>query len=201
MHHAAASRASYCRTAWLALLFAVIGTTSAIALAAPARGDAPLRTQAAQFEYPVPTDTDGDGVVDDFDFCRLEPGDLRNGCPSELNAEVRGRWQVNRLLTKITRLTVVTPIGSRIELRCSGRIKICGKREHVIYRTTHRFTSLLRYFKKPRIYRAHLNILIKVTKSEKVGYYKRYKTRTGRKAPTVTERCLSPAGRVLPCDG
>lgn len=197
MHHAAASRASYRRTAWLALLFAVICTTTAIALIAPA----PVSAQVALPDYPLPIDTDGDGVVDDFDFCRLEPGDLRNGCPSELNAEVRGRWKVNRLLTKITRLTVVAPIGSRVELRCSGRIKICGKNKHVIYRTTHRFTSLLRYFKKPRIYRAHLNIIIKVTKTEKIGYYKRYHTRTRRRGPSVTERCLSTVGRVQPCDG
>ena len=138
---------------------------------------------------------------DTADSCPFEAGDLRNGCPSELNAEVRARWQVNNLLTKLVKLTVAAPVGSRIQLSCGGRIKICGKNKRVIARTTHRLTSLTKYFKAPRIYRSRLSILVKVSKPRQIGLYKRYQTRTGRRAPAITERCLSTLGRVQPCAG
>ena len=185
MHDSRAPRAKYRRTALLAVLVAALGTTSAI----------------AQTDYTLPVDRDQDGVFDIADRCPAEPGNLQNGCPSELNAEVRGRWQVNRLLTKLVGLTVAAPVGSRIELRCSGRIKICGKTRHVVARTTHRLTSLKKFFKRPRIYRARLSILVRVTKPLQIGYYKRYETRKGRRSPAVTERCLSPLSRVQPCEG
>ncbi len=193
-------RAAYRRSALFALLFAVVGTTalSAVAVAAPPRER--TAAGAAEAQYPLPNDRDLDGVADGADSCPAEAGDLRNGCPSELNAEVRAHWQVNRLLTKLVRLTVSAPLGSRIELRCSGRVKICGKTKHVIYRTTHRLTSLTRFFKGRRIYRSRLSILVKVTKPRQIGLYKRYVTRTGRRSPAITERCLSTVGRVQPCD-
>jgi hypothetical protein len=201
MHEIARRRVTYRRTALLAVLVAVLGTTvvSAVAGAAPARDRTAVK--AAQVEYQLPSDKDLDGVADSADSCPLDAGDLRNGCPSELNAEVRANWQVNNLLTKLVRLTVAAPIGSRVELSCTGRFKICGKTKHVIARTTHRLTSLTKFFKAPRVYRARLSILVKVTKARQIGLYKRYLTRTGRRAPAVTERCLSTAGRVQPCAG
>jgi hypothetical protein len=203
MHDIATRRATYRRTALFAVLVAVLGMTSAIAVAGA--GAAPPReasgVKAAQAQYQLPSDKDLDGVEDTADSCPFEAGDLRNGCPSELNAEVRANWQVNDLLTKLVRLTVAAPIGSRIELRCTGRIKICGKTKHVIAKTTHRLSSLTKFFKTPRIYRAHLGILVRVTKSRQVGLYKRYETRRGRRAPAITERCLSTQGRVQPCAG
>jgi hypothetical protein len=201
MHETARRRATYRRTALLAVLAAVLGTTvvSAVAGAAPARERTVVK--AAQAEYQLPSDKDLDGVADSADSCPLDAGDLRNGCPSELNAEAQAHWQVNNLLTKLVKLTVSAPIGSRIQLSCGGRIKICGKTKHVIPRTTHRLTSLTRFFKSPRIYPARLSILIKVTKARQIGLYKRYLTRTGRRAPKITERCLSTAGRVQPCTG
>jgi len=195
--------ARYRRSAVLAVLVAVLGTTSALAVSGA--GAAPPReasgVKAAQAEYQLPIDRDADGVSDGADSCPSEAGDLRNGCPSELNAEVRARWQVNQLLTKVVKITVAAPVGSRIELRCTGRIKICGKNKRVIAKTTHRFTSLTKFFKPPRVYRAHLAILVKVTKARQIGLYKRYETRTGRRAPAITERCLSTVGRVQPCAG
>lgn len=194
-------RASHRRTALVAVLVAVLGTTGAFTVAGPALSREPSGVKAAQSQYPLPSDKDLDGVFDVADGCPLEAGDLRNGCPSELNAEVRARWQVNQLLTKLVKLTVSAPLGSRIQLSCSGRIKICGKTKHVIPRTTHRLTSLTKYFKGTRIYRARLSILVKVTRPRQIGLYKRYETRTGRRAPATTERCLSTAGRVQPCEG
>ncbi len=199
MHDNATPRARYRRSALLAVLVAGLGTTSALAVAAPAREASGVK--AAQAEYQLPIDRDADGVSDGADSCPLDAGDLRNGCPSELNAEVRGRWQVNRLLTKLVSLTVSAPIGSRIRLSCGGRVKICGKNPRVIARTTHRLTSLKKYFKAPRIYRARLSIIVRVTKPRQIGLYKRYETRTGRRAPATTERCLSTLGRVQPCAG
>ena len=198
MHDDGTPRATYRRTALLAVLVAVLGTTSAIAVAAPREASG---VKAAQAQYPLPSDKDADGVIDANDSCQLEAGDLLNGCPSELNAEVRARWQVNNLLTKLVKLTVAAPVGSRIQLSCGGRIKICGKNKRVIPSTTHRLTSLTKYFKAPRIYRARLSILVKVTKPRQIGLYKRYETRTGRRAPAITERCLSTLGRVQPCVG
>ena len=192
-------RARYRTPALLAILVAVLGTTSALAVAASPREASGVK--AAQAEYQIPIDRDADGVSDGADSCPADPGDLRNGCPSELNAEVRARWQVNNLLTKLVKLTVAAPVGSRIQLSCSGRVKICGKNKRVIPKTTHRLTSLTKYFKAPRIYRARLSILVKITKSRQIGLYKRYQTRTGRRAPAITERCLSTVGRVQPCAG
>ena len=194
-------RATYRRTALLAVLVAVLGTTSALAVAGAAPSREASGVKAAQAEYQLPIDSDADGVSDGADSCPLEAGDLRNGCPSELNAEVRARWQVNDLLTKLVKLTVSAPIGSRIRLSCGGRVKICGKNTRVIAKTTHRLTSLTKYFKAPRIYRARLSILVKVTKPRQIGLYKRYETRRGRRAPAITERCLSTLGRVQPCAG
>lgn len=199
MHDNGTPRATYRRTALLAVLVAVLGTTSAFAVGASARE--PSGAKVAQAAYPLPSDKDLDGVFDTADSCPLQAGDLRNGCPSELNAEVRARWQVNQLLTKLVSLTVAAPIGSRIQLSCGGRVKICGKNARVIARTTHRLTSLTKYFKAPRIYRAKLSILVRVTKPRQIGLYKRYQTRTGRRSPAVTERCLSTEGRVQPCEG
>jgi hypothetical protein len=204
MHANGTPRARYRRSALLAILVAVLGTTSAIAVAgaAPRRDASGVKAaQAAQPAYPLPSDKDFDGVSDSTDSCPFEAGDLLNGCPSELNAEVRARWQVNNLLTKLVKLTVAAPVGSRIELKCSGRIKICGKTKHVITKTTHRLTSLTKFFAPPRIYRARLSILVRVTKARQIGLYKRYETRTGRRAPAITERCLSTVGRVQPCVG
>ena len=194
-------RLTYRRTALFAILVALLGTTSTIAVAGAAPSREASGVKAAQAEYVFPLDRDADGVSDGADSCPLEAGDLRNGCPSELNAEVRARWQVNNLLTKLVKLTVAAPIGSRIVLSCGGRVKICGKNKRVIPRTTHRLTSLTKYFQPPRIYRAKLSILVKVTKPRQIGLYKRYQTRTGRRAPAITERCLSTGGRVQPCAG
>jgi hypothetical protein len=203
MHHDGTRRAIYRRTAPLAplalfALFAALVGASAWAVGAPA--SEPSGARAAQEpDYPLPLDRDGDGVPDSDDRCPSDAGDLRNGCPSELNAEVRGRWQVNRIYTKLVSLTVAAPYGSRIELTCSGRIKICGKKRHVIAKTTHRLTSLTRYFVKPRIYPSRLSILVKVTRPQQIGVYKRYATRKGRRLPATTERCLSTVGRVQAC--
>ena len=54
---------------------------------------------------------------------------------------------------------------------------------------------------KLRRARAEPSIIVRVTKPRQIGLYKRYETRTGRRAPATTERCLSTLGRVQPCAG
>ena len=145
-------------------------------------------------------DSDGDEVVDGVDFCPIVPGNLRNGCPSELNAQVIGRWRTNRLYSKLISLSVRATTGSRIELRCSGDRKKCGFTRRTITATTRRVTSLTRFFKGNRILSAGTSISVRVTRPLQVGTYKRLVTRSGRKLPKVTEGCLSArTGAVGPC--
>ncbi len=145
-------------------------------------------------------DSDGDEVVDGVDFCPIVPGNLRNGCPSELNAQVIGRWRTNRLYSKLISLSVRATTGSRIELRCSGDRKKCGFTRRTITATTRRVTSLTRFFKGNRILSAGTSISVRVTRPLQVGTYKRLVTRRGRKLPKVTEGCLSArTGAVGPC--
>ena len=145
-------------------------------------------------------DSDGDEVVDGVDFCPIVPGNLKNGCPSELNAQVIGRWRTNRLYSKLISLSVRATTGSKIELRCSGDRKKCGFTKRTITATTRRVTSLTRFFKGSRILSAGTSISVRVTRPLQVGTYKRLVTRSGRRLPKVTEGCLSArTGAVGPC--
>ncbi len=96
-------------------------------------------------------------------------------------------------------LTVIAAKGSRIELRCQGRRGVCGFRTVVIKKTTKRSTGLTRRFRRPRIFPAGTRITVKVTKRLRRGTYERLLTRTGRRLPSVADRCLNPNGKVLSC--
>lgn len=167
----------------IALTFVLIGPTGALAVV----------------DYPVPGDRDNDGIVDTADRCVSTPGDLKNGCPSELNAEVRGRWRVNAVFTQLLSLTVRAPRGSRIDLRCSGQRGACDFTRRIISRTTSRITGLTRFFKGKRILPARVVISVRVTRAQQIGVYERVVTRTGRRLPTVTNRCVTPRGIVQRC--
>lgn len=154
----------------------------------------------AQVDYPLPADQDGDGVVDTADQCGTVFGDLQNGCPSELNADIRGRWRVNALLSQLMSLTVTAPTGSRISMRCSSiKRGACDFRTRIITRTTKRLTGLTRYFKGRRILPARVVITVRVTRRRQIGVYERLQTRLGRRLPSVTHRCVAATGRVQPC--
>lgn len=146
-------------------------------------------------DYVLPVDDDGDGVANSADSCRSVAGDLRNGCPSKLAATVRGRWRGNALLTQLLSLSVRAPTGSKIDVRCSA----CSFNKRVITRTTKRTTALTRYFKGRRILRAGVMITVRVTRARQIGVYQRLVTRTGRRLPRVTNRCVSTTGRVQGC--
>lgn len=148
---------------------------------------------------PPAKDTDGDGVRDGIDRCKTVAGDMPNGCPSPLNADVRGLWRVNALLSKLISLSVVAPTGSRIEVTCRGRRGACRFATYVVKRTTRRTTGLTRAFGRPRIFPAGTRIAVKVTKALRRGSYERLLTRTGRRLPSVADRCLTPSGKVLAC--
>ncbi|MDQ3723162.1 MAG: hypothetical protein M3376_08880 [Actinomycetota bacterium] len=138
-------------------------------------------------------------MVDTADSCRSTAGDLENGCPSELNADVRGRWRVNALFSQLVSLTVRAPVGSRIEIRCSGRRSACDFTKRVFDRTTRRLTGLTRLFKGRRILPANVMIAVRVTRAQQTGVYERLVTRTGRRLPRVTERCVTTTGVVGRC--
>jgi hypothetical protein len=136
-----------------------------------------------------PGDSDRDDVLDARDSCIHVAGNLKNGCPSELNADVTGRWRVNNLRSQLLSLVVRTATGSRIELRC-GKRGGCGFTRRTIHRTTKRLTSLTRHFRGRRILRANVSIIIRVTRPQQIGTYESLRTRTRRKLPRVTQRCI-----------
>lgn len=175
----------------------------AAVLAILAAAGAPATTAVAQqasTDYPLPTDRDGDDVPDSADACPAVAGNLKNGCPGELNADVSGRWRVNALLTQLVSLTVTAPTGSRISIRCSSkRRNVCGFRTHTIRRTTKRLTSLTGYFKRPRILPSDVTIVVRVTRPQQLGVYQKLRTRTGRKLPQKRQLCIAPEGKAKAC--
>ena len=82
------------------------------------------------------------------------------------------------------------PVGSRIDLRCGGRTKLCPFRTRIISKTTKRTTGLTNHFKGKRILRARMVITVRVTRPQQIGVYERLETRTGRRLPKVTQRCI-----------
>ncbi len=104
-----------------------------------------------------------------MDKCAAIAGNLKSGCPGELNADVRGRWRVNARLSQLMSLTVRAPTGSRISIRCSSKRGGCDFRTRAFIRTTKRLTSLTRLFKGRRILPAGLAITVRVTKPEQIG--------------------------------
>lgn len=191
---------------WRAILLAALAlgawTAAARASVAQAQPASAPDVRAAQTPaYPSPAiDTDGDGVPDAADTCPRAAGDLRNGCPSELNADVVGRWRVNNLLSQLLSLTVRAPTGSRISVRCGGRPALCPFRLRIVRGTTQRTTSLTRLFGRRRIFRARMIITVRVTRPRQIGVYERLETRTRRRLPKVRQRCIASAtGAVRPC--
>ena len=172
----------------------LIGSGTPVAAVAPPPGavSEPLAPGSAN------GDTDADGVPDSADSCRSTAGDLQNGCPSELNAEIRERWRVTTRGSQLVALVVRAPTGSRIELRCTARRGVCGVSKRIIARTTTRTTGLTRYFKRSRIMPALTMISVRVTRPRQIGVYERHVTRTKQRLPKVTQRCIR-AGTVQPC--
>lgn len=153
-------------------------------------------------DYPLPAqppDRDSDGVADSADACPSVAGNLKNGCPGELNAVVVGRWRVNALLTQLISLHVTAPTGSRIEVRCSTNGRGCDFRKRIVTRTVKRTTSFTSNFKGRRILPANVTITFRITRPEQLGVYQRLRTRTGRRLPQKTQRCITPAGTVRVC--
>jgi len=149
--------------------------------------------------FPGPIDEDKDGVQDTLDKCPAYAGDRINGCPSELGADVRGVWRVNDLFSQLRSLTVRTKIGSRIELTCAGKKRVCGFRKRTIRQTTTRSTSLTRNFGRKRIFPAGTTITVRVTRTLQRGTYEQLLTRRGRRLPRVLNRCLNFENEVHEC--
>ena len=87
-------------------------------------------------------------------------------------------------LTTLTRVTVRTPRGTRIRIRCSG--KGCAFKRKAVAAKLISLRSLR------RTYRPNATIEIRVTEAKKIGKYMRVRTRRG-KAPVRSDRCLMPS--------
>lgn len=148
---------------------------------------------------PAASDVDQDGVLDANDLCLNTSGDLANGCLSHLYGDIRGIWQTNRLLTKLVSLVVEAPVGSRINLQCTGKRGVCPFRSVLIPQTTRPVTNLKSYFKKRIIFPNATSIAVRVTRPRQIGIYQRLVTRRGRKLPKVTRACISSTGKVAQC--
>ena len=96
---------------------------------------------------------------------------------------VRISGRFTRKRTKLTRVTVNAPRGTRIRVNCKGRG--CPYRRKAIA------VKLVRIPKLQRSYRPNATIEIRVTQPRKIGKYTRVKTRRG-KAPLRIDRCLKP---------
>ena len=99
---------------------------------------------------------------------------------------IAGRFVGKR--TKLTRVTVRAPRGTRIQVRCKG--SGCPYRRKAIA------VRLLRVRALQRSYKPHATIEIRVTEPRKIGKYTRVTTRRG-KAPLRIDRCLMP-GKARP---
>jgi hypothetical protein len=99
---------------------------------------------------------------------------------------IAGRFKGRR--TKLTRVTVNAPRGTRIRIACKGR--------GCPYRRKALAAKLLRVRSLQRTYRPKAKIEIRVTQPRKIGKYTRLTTRRG-KAPLRIDRCLMP-GKTRP---
>jgi hypothetical protein len=99
---------------------------------------------------------------------------------------IAGRFKGSR--TTLRRVTVRTPHGTRIQIRCRGR--------GCPYRRKATTVKLVRVRSLQRTYRPRATIEIRVTQPGKIGNYTRVRTRKG-KAPLRLDRCLMP-GRTRP---
>jgi hypothetical protein len=99
---------------------------------------------------------------------------------------IAGRFKGTR--TTLTRVTVRTPRGTRVRIRCSGH-GCAFKRKAVA-------AKLISLRALRRSYRPKATIEIRVTKAKKIGKYTRVRMRRG-KAPVRLDRCLMP-GKTKP---
>src|SRR4051794_36864309 len=94
---------------------------------------------------------------------------------------IAGRFKGSR--TTLTRVTVRTPKGTRVRVRCSGH-GCSFKRKAVA-------AKLINLRSLRRTYRPKATIEIRVTEAGKIGKYTRVRTRRG-KAPVRIDRCVMP---------
>jgi hypothetical protein len=94
---------------------------------------------------------------------------------------VAGRFEGKR--TKLTRVSVRTPHGTRVRIRCTGR--------GCPYKRKAAAAKLIAVRSLQRTYRATAQIEFRVTEPQKIGKYTRVRMRRGN-APLRIDRCLMP---------
>jgi hypothetical protein len=143
----------------------------------PATGD-------LDFTFEYLSDRDGDGTLDALDKCPDQPG-TSDGCPEKLTALPRLRAIPTAGGVKVSSLTVQTPKGARVRVRCTHGCKFTQSRTAVKAGTL-AFPRLAN-----RQLPAGSRLEIFVTKKQSIGAYFRYSVTRGSFKSIV--RCLAPA--------
>jgi hypothetical protein len=116
---------------------------------------------------------------------------------------VRIAGRITRSGVVLTAFDVVTPPGSQIDVRCSGRgcparrqsiaVKVKPRSAYAVARAANRI-SLTRF----RVLRVGLVIEIRITKPGTIGKYTRFRINRGR-LPSRSDACLTP-GKTNPVE-
>jgi hypothetical protein len=141
-------------------------------------------------------DGDGDGISDGVDRCLTVPGNGRDGCPQPLKATFSNLWTNYARGSRVERLQVKAPRGSRVQWRCKG--SGCRRRS-AAFTQKRSAESLLRYLEASRILARGAVIEVRVTAPSTLGTYARFKILGHRKNPGRTDRCITAAGRLTSC--
>jgi hypothetical protein len=141
-------------------------------------------------------DADGDGISDAVDVCGTVAGNGRDGCPQPLKATFSNLWTNYARGSRVERLQVKAPHGARVQWRCKG--KGC-KRRSASFSQKRSAESLLRFLARNRTLARGAVIEVRVTAPLTLGTYTRFKIRGQRKNPRRTDRCITPAGRLVRC--
>ena len=142
-------------------------------------------------------DDDRDGVSNAADRCKTRPGTDPDGCPKPLGARFPDRWLGFPSATKVLKLQVKAPKGSRVRLRCRGRDCRVRRATFRQRRATH---SLARYLPRDRMLRKGSILEIRVTAPRTLGTYVRFRIR-GLALPSRLDRCIEADGKLRKCPG
>jgi large repetitive protein len=113
------------------------------------------------------------------------PTPLLSGVLAELRGQLSGKF------TKVRRLLVRAPAGSKISVRCRGS-KRCPKVQTKLSKGS---KKKLRFKKLERRFRPKTKLTVSVTKQGFIGKQIRWRTRR-RKAPVRQDLCLNPGAKA-----
>ena len=116
----------------------------------------------------------------------------------KLDTGVFAVWRPSKGLTRLVSMSVRAPVGSRIDIRCTGKRGACPFGTRIIKKTVKRTTNITARFKAKRSLREGTAITIRVTKRGAIGTLHRFTMRRGKK-PKVATGCTNDKGIVRRC--